>query len=237
MVVGTHVDEAVAREVEQDSAAHALLLALQCLGDGGGDGVRRFRGRNDALALGKHSGSLKRVELLNIHCTHQSILHQLAHHRPSAVVAQTASVDMRRGKLMAQRVHRNQRRVASLVAKVVLEFATSEFWARCRFGGNEARVALTAQVVAHKWERNARKIAATAKAPNHHIGIFASHFHLLLRLQANHGLVESHMVEHRSKHILAVGRGARQFHSLRNGGAERTLIVGIVGNNVLTGAS
>ena len=45
------------------------------------------------------------------------------------------------------------------------------------------------------------------------------------------------MVEHRSKHILAVGRGARQFHSLRNGGAERTLIVGIVGNNVLTGAS
>lgn len=53
---------------------------------------------------------------------------------------------------MSEREHRDERCVTSLVAEIVLEHAACQLRARLRFGGDEARVALSAEVVAHKRE-------------------------------------------------------------------------------------
>ena len=48
--------------------------------------------------------------------------------------------------------------------------------------------------------------------------------------------MQRHMVEHRPEAILAVGRSGGQLHSLRDGGAERTLVVGVAGEDIFSGA-
>jgi hypothetical protein len=58
--IGLHVGVAVARQVEQDRAGCALLLALERFIDGGAYRVIGFRRGHDAFAAGKHK-TLDRV--------------------------------------------------------------------------------------------------------------------------------------------------------------------------------
>ena len=50
----------------------------------------------------------------------------------------------------------------------------------------------------HEWEGDATEVAAAAEAGNHHVGIFASHLHLLLSLQSDDCLMQGHMAKHRA---------------------------------------
>ena len=72
----------------------------------------------------------------------------------------------------------------------------------------------------HEWEGDATEVAAAAEAGNHHVGIFASHLHLLLSLQTDDGLVQTHVVQHRTECVFAVGCGGGEFDSLRDGCAK-----------------
>ena len=66
-------------------------------------------------------------------------LDQAAQHRRIAVVAKAAGVDRRRDEVVAERVHRHQRRQPGGVAEVVAVDAAGQRRAGGRLGGDEAR--------------------------------------------------------------------------------------------------
>ena len=150
---------------------------------------------------------------------HQTIRQQLADADTSTMIAQTSSVDVRRLEVVTQREHGQQRRVASLVAKVVAELAACQLRTAVRLSSNELSLLAVEDVVAHEGESNAAEVGAATEAGNHHIGIFTSHLHLLLSLQTDDGLVQTHVVQHGAKRIFAIRRGRCQLNSLRNGSA------------------
>ena len=121
---------------------------------------------------------------------------------------------------MTQREHRQQGRVASLVAEVVAELAACELRTAVWLGSDELGVTLAAQVVAHEGEGNTAEVGTAAEAGNYHVGIFASHLHLLLCLQTDNGLMQAHVVEHGTERVLTVRSGGSQLNSLGDGGAE-----------------
>ena len=147
MIVSRHVDQPVARKVEEDRACLAFLLRLLRLTDGGGDGVSRLRRGNDALRFGEESGGVERLKLRNVDGVHQAILLQLADDGARAVVTQSAGVDMCRSERVAERVHGDERRVTRLIAEVVLEATACQLWARGRFGGYDTQRATLGQLV------------------------------------------------------------------------------------------
>ena len=150
LVVGGHVDQAVAGEVEQDRARLAFDLGLFRFADGGSDSVGRFGSRYDALTLRKERGGLECFKLLDIHGIHQAVLLQLADDRACTVVTQAARMDIGRREVVSQRVHRQERGVAGFIAEVVLELPACQFRARSRFGGHDADFFSFRQLVAQE---------------------------------------------------------------------------------------
>ena len=75
-------------------------------------------------------------------------------------------------------------------------------------------------VVAHEREGYAAEVAAASEACYHLVGVLVGHGHLLLCLQTYDGLVQGHVVEHRTEGVLAVRCGGGELHGLRYGGAE-----------------
>ena len=224
MIVSRHVDQPVARKVEEDRARLAFLLRLLRLTDGGGDGVGRLGCRDDAFRLGEESGGFERFKLRNVDGVHQAILLQLADDGARAVVTQSAGVDMCRSEGVAERVHGDERRVTRLIAEVVLEAAARQLRARGRFGGYDTQRAPFGQLMPQEGERQSGEVRSAAKAGDHHVRIFASHLHLLLCLQPDHRLVERHMVEHTAQHILAIWRLHGQLYGLRDSRPKAALI-------------
>ena len=94
---------------------------------------------------------------------------------------------------MSQRVHRQQWRIASLVAKVVLKLTTCQFRTRIRLCSDEARLLAILDVVTHEWESDTAEVGSTTEASNHHVWIFTCHLHLLLSLKADDRLMQRYM--------------------------------------------
>ena len=232
-IVTGHVDQSVAGKIEEDDLLFARLFALRGLTNGGCNGMAALGSRDDALSASKEHAGLECLNLRNVDTAHQSVFEKLRHDHSGSVVTQTAGMDVGRLELVAQREHGEQRRVASLIAKVVLELAACQLRTALWLGSNELGGLAVLDVVTHKGEGDAAEVATAAKAGNHHVGIFASHSHLLLGLQSDDGLMERHMVEHRTQRVFAVGRGGGQFHGLADGCAERAGVVGIDGDDVL----
>ena len=93
LVVGAHVHEAVAGEVEEDGLLLARLLALEGLLDGGGDGMAGLRSGDDAFGAGEQDAGREGILLLDVHRLHEAVLHQLGEDDAGTVVAQAARVD------------------------------------------------------------------------------------------------------------------------------------------------
>src|SRR4051794_27320456 len=92
VVVGRHVEMAVAREVEEDHALLARLLRRVGLLDHRADRVRGLRAGDDALGAREAHRGLERLVLAIGARLHESVLHQAAHDRRVAVVAEAAGV-------------------------------------------------------------------------------------------------------------------------------------------------
>ena len=172
----------MAGKVEEDGLLLALQLGLLGLADRGSDGVRRLGSGDDALALCEERSRLEGLELRNIDRLHHLVFHQLADDRARAMIAQAARMDIGRGEVVAQGVHRDQRRIARLVAKVILELATRQLRAGSRLGGDDAHLFVLDQLVAQEGERDAREVGSATEAADHDVGILARHLHLLLGL-------------------------------------------------------
>ena len=138
-------------------------------------------------------------------------------------------MDVGRGEVVAEGEHRQQRRVARLVAEVVTELSARQLRARRRLGGDKARFLPFEDIVAHERERDTPEIRPAAEAADHDVGILAGHLHLFLGLEADHRLVQRHMAQDRTQRIFAVRGAHRQLDRLGDGGTQRTLVVRMLG--------
>ena len=152
------------------------------------------------------------------------------------MVAQAARVDVGRHEVVAEGEHREERRVARLVAKVILEMPSCQFGARSRFGGHVAGFASFLDGVAHEGEADAAEVGAATEASDDDVGVFAGHFHLFFRFKADDGLVQGDVAHDGTERIFAVGGFACQFYGFRDGRAQRALVVGFARQDVLSGA-
>jgi len=70
--------------------------------------------------------------------------------------------------------------------------------------------------------------------PDEKIGFFPRQFQLLLCFQADHGLMEEHMVKHAAQGIVRVGISGGIFHRFRDGDPEASLAMRVLGQNLLS---
>ena len=113
--VRRHVNQSVTGEVEEDNFLFAGLLALLGLADGGSDGMTTLWSGDDTLCTSEDHTGLEGLELWDIDTVHVAVLDELRDNHTCTVVAQTTGVDVARAEVMTQSVHRQQRRVTSLV--------------------------------------------------------------------------------------------------------------------------
>ena len=151
------------------------------------------------------------------------------------MVAQAARVDGSGFEGVSQGKHRQQRGHAGLVAEVIFELAARQLRAGAGFRRDETRFPAILDVMAHKGIGNAGEVGSAAETGDDDIRILSGQFHLLLGLQADHGLVQADVVQHRSQCILAVGRGDGQLDGLGDGAAQRALVVRVDGQQVFAG--
>ena len=216
----------MAAQAEEDGFALAFALAAQGFLDGALDGVVGFRRRHDAFAAREQHAGLEALVLRVGHGFHQAQLLGVRHHGRHAVVAQATGVEARRREGAAQGVHLGQRRHVAGVAVVVGVLAARERGAGRRLHGHDARLGAAAQAVADEGEGNAGKVGAAAGAAHHHVGPGVGHLHLLHGLQADHRLVQQHVVEHRAQRVLGVVALHGQFHGFGDGDAQAAGVVG-----------
>src|SRR5437763_3071260 len=193
VVVRREVEEPVAAEVEQDHALLIRLLRGERLVDDGPDGVPGLGSRDLALGVGELDRRFERLALGVGDRLHAAAPHQARHDRRVAVVAKPAGMDRGRHELVAERVHREQRRHACGVTEVVVERAFGERRARRRLGGDEPHV-----LVGDERKRDAAQVRAAAAAADDDVRPrVAGPSELLLRFQPDYRLVQQHVVEHR----------------------------------------
>ena len=191
---------------------------------------------HDALGAREEKPCLERFELRYVHAVHHAVLDELRDDDSGTVVAQTARVYVGRLEVVSECEHWQQRSVASLVAVVVAELSACELGTARRLGCDVFCLASFEDGVAHEWEGDASEVASASEACYHHVGIFARHLHLFLRLKTYDGLMESHMVEHRAERILAVGRCGGKLYGFGYGCSERAGVVRVACDDVLSGA-
>src|SRR5690554_7583537 len=83
------------------------------------------------------------------------------------MIAEPSRVDVRRGELVAQRVHGNQRGVPGLVAEIVFELTTRQLGTRGRFHGYKPGVFVSRHVMAKEGEGDARDRKSTRLNSSH----------------------------------------------------------------------
>ena len=124
--------------------------------------------------------------------------------RRVAVVAQPAGVHGRRHEVVAERVHRHQRRQPDRVAEVVAR--------RRRASASGRRPARRRRSASCASPRSTRRRNGNVSPPKFEppptqpiddVGLLAGHLHLRDRLLADHRLVQQHVVEHRAERVVA----------------------------------
>jgi hypothetical protein len=104
-------------------------------------------------------------------------------------------VDRRGDEVVAEGVHRQQRRHARGVAEVVVEAAFGQCRTRRRLDGKQAHA-----LVGDERQRDAPEVRAATAGADDDVGLLlARERELLLRLEADDGLVQQDVVEHRAE--------------------------------------
>ena len=133
-------------------------------------------------------------------------------------------MDRGRHEVVAQRVHGEERGESGGVAEVVFELPGGEGGA----AGRLHRQQLDA-LVGDKGQGEAAEVGAATAATDDQVGLLlARQLELLLGLQADHGLVEEHVVEHRPQRVVGVLTAARVADGVADRHAERAGAVGLV---------
>src|SRR5581483_11627337 len=94
---------------------------------------------------------------------HEAVAHELRHERRRTVVAKAAGMDRRRDEVMAERVHRDERRQPAGIAEVVCEEAAGQRRARSRLTREQVDVP-AGELLAEERKREAGEVRAAAEA-------------------------------------------------------------------------
>ena len=232
-LVGGHVKVTGAGQAKEDGLGLAGLLAFQGFVHGPADGVRRLRGGQDRLVLGKKDCRLEHLGLFIGHRLQIAVMVQLGEDGAHAVVAQAAGVVGRGDEPAAQGVHPGQRGDAAGVAEVVGIPPAGQGRAGGRLHRHKTGVTAALQPVGHEGGNQAAQIGAAAGAAHHHVGIFVQLFHGQLALQPDDGLVQHHLIQHAAQHIpLGPAAGEGGFHRLRDGAAQAAGGVRVFGQDL-----
>ena len=213
-------------QVEEQSLGLAAFLAGQRFVQRGPDGVARLRRRDDAFSAGKSHAGLKGGQLRHGARFDQSLVIQLADQRAGAVIAQASGVNRRRHEVVAQGVLLHQRGQPGSVAKIIRIVATGQRRAAGRLHRHQPH-RLAAGLVGQEGEGHAAKVGAAAARGKHHVRVVFGQGKLLDCLQANHRLMQQHMVEHRAQAIGGVFAAGGFFHCFGNRQAQRAGVVGV----------
>ena len=204
VVVGLHVEVPVPGQVEQDDPFLARLAGRDGLLDRRPDGVRRLRAGDEPLRLGELDARFEHLVLRVGPSLHVALADQDGERGRVAVVPEAARVHRRRDERVPQRVHRDQGGQLGRVAEVVRELPPGQRGARRRLRGDEPGLRLPGQPIGHERVREPGVVRTPAYAPDDHIRVLPGHLHLLLGLQADHGLVHQDVVEHRAQRVVRV---------------------------------
>jgi hypothetical protein len=104
-VVGGHIAQAVAAEIKDDALGLAGFAAFDGFDYRAADGMRSFRGGNNAFGLGEQLGRLETFVLMVCRGFDNAQRRAEADHWGHAVVAQSAGMDARRHETMSQGEH------------------------------------------------------------------------------------------------------------------------------------
>lgn len=137
------------------------------------------------------------------------------------MIPQAARMVGRGLEFAAECVHLCKRRDLARVAEIVCISAARHGWAGSRLDGDEIGLCLSGEPILHERGDQPAEIRAAARAADDDIRILVIHRHSFFGLQADHRLVQEHLIEHRAKHIARAGGGHGLFHSLRDRAAER----------------
>ena len=110
-----------------------------------------------------------------------------------------------RDEATAERVHLDQGGQVSRVAEIVRIPALGQGRAGCRLNGDHANVAFAAKLFTQVRKGDPGKVRATTGAADYHIGFVLGQSELFHCLQANHRLMQHHVVQHAAQGILRVG--------------------------------
>ena len=150
------------------------------------------------------------------------------------MVTETTCMDVGWLEVMTQGKHRQQRSISSLITKVIFKLSTSQLRTALWFCSDELGMLLALQVMTHEWEGKSTKVTTATKTSNHLVRILTCHLHLLFSLQTDDCLMQSHVIQNRTQGIFTARSGGSQLYSLRNGCTQRTRMMRIAGNDVLT---
>src|SRR5690554_2214811 len=232
LVVRAHIYQPVPRKVKQDGTRGSFFFGSCRFADGRGNGVRGLGRGDNTLGTRKEHARFKRLQLFHAYRFNQLVFQELAHDASGTMIAEPSRVDVRRGELVAQRVHGNQRGVPGLVAEIVFELTTRQLGTRGRFHGYKPGVFVSRHVMAEEGEGDAREVRTAPEATDHHVGIIVRHLHLFLGFQPDDGLVKRHVVEHASQGVFTLGCLHRQLDRFGDGSAQAPLVIGVVGNDL-----
>src|SRR6266849_5069152 len=120
------------------------------------------------------------------------------------MVTQPPGVNARRNEVMAEGIHLEQRRKLRHVAKVISIRALGQRRARCRFGGNNAKVC-ACQLTRNERKSETTEVAAAPTAGDQYVRSLTSQGELLDGFQADHSLVQEHVVQDTAQRVFRIG--------------------------------
>ena len=82
-------------------------------------------------------------------------------------------------------------------------------------------------LVGKKGKGRTAEVGAAAAGGEDHVRVVARFLELLLGFQANHGLVQQHVVQHRAQGVIGIGARGGILHRFRDRQAERARTVGV----------
>jgi hypothetical protein len=156
----------VTAEVEGDDLCFARLLTTQRFVNNGSDGVRSFRGRDNAFRAGKNHCCLKDRELGIGNGFNNACIVKQTDKRCHPVIPQSTCVNSWRDKSVTEGVHLQKRCHASSVAEVVSVNAFGQTRRSLRFNSDDAQVWFVAvKFVGDEGEVNPAKLLPPPTQP------------------------------------------------------------------------
>ena len=127
----------------------------------------------------------------------------------------------RRDEIASQGIHLRQRANHAGVAEVIGIHTPRQARAGSRFHGNDLIVRFSAQLLAHKRRDQSSQVGAAAGTTDNHVRLDPVLVQCGLGLQADHGLVQNHLIEYAPEDIAVAGGRNCHFDRFGDGAAER----------------